>query len=68
MGIKARLRAYLESLRFPWLLLVTALLFLINVLIPDVLPFVDEILLALVGIVLSRLKRKQTGPTESSQG
>jgi hypothetical protein len=59
MGIKSRLIGYLNSLRFPWLLLVTAVLFLANVLIPDVLPFVDEILLALVGIVLSRLKRRR---------
>lgn len=58
MGIRTRLTAYLESLRFPWLLVVTALLFLVNLLIPDALPFVDEILLALVGIVLSRLKRR----------
>ncbi len=58
-GIKARLVAYLESLRFPWLLLVTSVLFLVNVFIPDALPFVDEILLALVAVVLGRLKRKK---------
>ena len=58
-GIKARLLSYLESLRFPWLLLVTAVLFLLNVIIPDVLPFVDEILLALVTVVLGRMKRKR---------
>jgi hypothetical protein len=61
-GIKARLLGYLESLRFPWLLLVTVILFLLNVLIPDALPFVDEILLALVAVVLGRLKRK--GPRQ----
>jgi hypothetical protein len=38
---------------------VTAVLFLVNVLVPDVVPFVDEILLALVAVVLGRLKRKQ---------
>jgi len=59
MGIKSRLIGYLNSLRFPWLLLVTVVLFLANVLVPDVLPFVDEILLALVGVVLSRLKRRR---------
>jgi hypothetical protein len=58
-GIKARLLGYLESLRFPWLLLVTVVLFLLNVLIPDVLPFVDEILLALVAAVLARFKRRK---------
>jgi hypothetical protein len=58
-GIKARLLGYLESLRFPWLLLVTLILFLLNLLIPDALPFVDEILLALVAALLARFKRKQ---------
>ena len=58
-GIKARLVGYLESLRFPWLLLVTALLFVVNVFVPDAFPFVDEILLGLIAVVLGRLKRKK---------
>lgn len=58
-GIKAKVIGYLESLRFPWLLLATTVLFLVNLFIPDVLPFVDEILLALVAVVLGRLKRKK---------
>jgi hypothetical protein len=57
-GIKTRLTGYLESLRFPWLLLVTAVLLLVDLFLPDVIPFVDEIVLALVAVVLSRLKRK----------
>ena len=60
-GIKTRLIGYLESLRFPWLLLVIVGLFLVNVFIPDVLPFIDEILLALIAVVLGRFKRKPTG-------
>lgn len=64
-GIKAKLLAYIESLRFPWLLLLTVVLFLLNLLIPDALPFVDEILLALVAALLGRLKSKpsrRSGP------
>ena len=34
-SIKSRLVGYLESLRFPWLLLVTLILFLVNVFVPD---------------------------------
>jgi hypothetical protein len=48
----------LESLRFPWLLLATAGLFLVSIFVPDPFPFVDEILLGLLAVVLSRLKRK----------
>jgi len=58
---KAKILGYLESLRFPWLLLVTVILFLVNVFIPDAFPFVDELLLALIAIVLSRLKRRPSG-------
>ena len=57
-SIKKRLQRYLESLRFPWLLLATGVLFLVNVFVPDAFPFVDEILLGLVTVVLGRLKRK----------
>ena len=40
-GIKRRVVAYLESLRFPWLLLVTALLCVVSVCVPGAFPFVD---------------------------
>lgn len=54
---KTKLLGYFESLRFPWLLLLTSILFLVNVFVPDAFPFIDEILLALIAIILSRLKR-----------
>ncbi len=47
---------YLGRLRFPALFLVTTALFLVNVMVPDPLPFVDEILLALVGLLLGSLR------------
>ena len=56
--IASRLSSYLESLRFPWLLLLATVLFFVNLFIPDALPFIGEILLALVAIILGRLKRK----------
>jgi hypothetical protein len=52
---------WLEGLRFPVLLVITTLLFILNLVIPDALPFVDEILLGLVAILLSRLKRGRKG-------
>ena len=57
-SIVSRLSRYLESLRFPWLLLLATLLFVVNLFIPDALPFIDEILLAIVAIILGKLKRK----------
>lgn len=68
-AILSRVTRYLESLRFPVLLVVTAIVFIVNVLVPDVLPFVDELLLALVVALLARLKRKkpETGTEQQEQ-
>jgi hypothetical protein len=62
-SIRTRLLGYLESLRFPWLLLLTSVLFVINLFVPDALPFVDELLLGLIGLILGRIKRKPPGTT-----
>lgn len=59
--VLTKVTRYLESLRFPVLLIVTAIVFLVNVFIPDMLPFIDELLLALVVALLARLKRKKPG-------
>ena len=63
-SLKSKVISYLESLRFPVLLLVAVVLFVVNIFVPDALPFVDEILLALVAAILARLKRRpeQTEP------
>lgn len=58
-AVLSRVTRYLESLRFPVLLVVTAIVFMVNVLVPDMLPFIDELLLALVVALLARLKRKK---------
>jgi len=50
-------------LRFPYLLLVTALLFVANLFIPDVIPFADEIIMGLLTLLLANLKKK---PQESA--
>ncbi len=48
------------KLRFPVLLFITGSLFVFDMFMPDILPFVDEILLGLVTVVLANLrKRKQ---------
>jgi hypothetical protein len=64
-GIKSRLVGYLESLRYPWLLLAASSLFLVDLFVPDVVPFVDEILLALVAVLLGRLKRTRPRDTRA---
>lgn len=51
-AILAPIFRYAERLRFPNLFLVTLALFVLDVLIPDMIPFVDEILLGLVTLML----------------
>ena len=67
VGIAGALLRWAARLRFPWLLAVTAGLFLLNLVVPDPLPFADELLLGLVTLVLANLrKKKPPAPTQSS--
>lgn len=47
-----------RKLRYPTLFKVTALVFAIDVFVPDVIPFVDEILLGLGTLLLANLKNR----------
>ncbi len=46
--------------RSPILLLVAAVIFVFDVLVPDLIPFVDEILLGLVTVLLARWRVGRT--------
>lgn len=60
--LPARLLNWAEHLRFPWLLLLTAALFAIDLAIPDFIPFIDEILLGLATIILGRWRKPMPKP------
>lgn len=49
---------FLSRLRFPQLFVLTVVVFLVDLAVPDVIPFVDEILLALGSLVLGSLKKR----------
>jgi len=67
--IIAPLVAYLARLRFPALFAITAVLFILDFFIPDVIPFVDEILLGLGAALLgSWKKRKEPNPPNDLSG
>ncbi|HET6603941.1 MAG TPA: DUF6116 family protein [Xanthomonadaceae bacterium] len=53
----APLLGYARRLRFPQLFVITGVLFVINLLVPDPIPFVDEILLGLATVLLGSLRR-----------
>ncbi len=49
-------------LRFPTLFVLIALLFVADLLVPDFIPFVDEIILGLATAVLATLREKRREP------
>lgn len=61
-GISGAFLRWASGLRFPIVFALTLAAFLINVLLPDMIPFVDEIILGLVTILLVNLKKKPVPP------
>jgi hypothetical protein len=49
---------YASRLRFPKLLALAALVFAVDLILPDVIPFADEILLGLITLLLGTLKKR----------
>ena len=62
MSIHSRIQEFASRLRFPKLFAITLTIFVIDLLTPDLIPFVDEILLALVTALLGAWKRRRTTP------
>ena len=60
--IRDKLFGWAHKLRFPWLLLLTAALFGINLAIPDPIPFIDEIVLGLATVILGRWRKPVPKP------
>ena len=73
MGLAERsilegLTRFAGRLRFPQLFALSAALLLLDLLIPDLIPFADEILLALVTLLLGILKRRREPPESPEEG
>lgn len=58
--LTAPLVGFASKLRFPTLFKITLALMLLSWLLPDPIPFVDEIATALVALVLANWRRKDT--------
>ncbi len=64
--MKNPLITWASKLQFPKLLLLTAVLFFVDLLLPDFIPFIDEILLGLTTIVLASIKKRRGDVLETS--
>jgi len=61
-GIVGWLLSYAGRLRFPWLLAMTAFLFLVDLVVPDFVPFADEILLGLLTVLFAAWRKRRSPP------
>ena len=57
--VMAFLLGFLNRLRFPWLFGLVALLFALDLFIPDVVPFADEVLLGAGTVLLGAWKKRR---------
>lgn len=64
--LTAPIFAFASRLRFPTLFLVTAGLFVLDLLVPDFIPFIDELLLGLGTLLLSSWKRRGPPPIDGA--
>ena len=60
--IVGALIAFAGRLRFPALFFLAAGLFVVDLFVPDMIPFADELLLGLGTLVLSRWRKKEPPP------
>lgn len=58
---------FASRLRFPWLVALTGGILVVDLFVPDFIPFVDEILLALATMVLAGFRNKPV-PGEEDPG
>ncbi len=67
-GLIGTIMDYASTLRFPRLVAVTAAIFLIDLIIPDFIPFADEILLGLLTLILASFKKRKEERKEDAGG
>jgi hypothetical protein len=59
---------FAAGLRFPTLFKLVATLFVVDLVLPDLIPFMDEILLALGTLLLAGLRKRREPPLEPGAG
>jgi len=69
-GVAGVVLRWASRLRFPYLFALTALLFAVNLFVPDPFPFADELLMGLVAVLLGSLRKKRPAqvPDKPSDG
>lgn len=55
-----------SRLRFPYLFILTAALFVLNLFVPDAVPMADELIMGLVAVLLGSLRKRSTDDEQPS--
>jgi hypothetical protein len=63
--VRGLLLAFASRLRFPWLFALTAGVFLLDLIVPDAIPFVDEVMLGLATLLLGSWRKRRQPPPGS---
>ena len=66
--LQGLLSRFIGRLRFPQLFVVAAILLGVDLVVPDVIPFIDEALLALLTAMLGMLRRREPQPDPDPRG
>jgi hypothetical protein len=61
------LMGFASRLRFPTLFFVTLALWVINMLVPDPIPLIDEIVMGLLTLMLATWKKGKQAPADSER-
>lgn len=64
----AAILRYAAGLRFRQLFLITGAVFLLDLLVPDLVPFADEVLLGLLTLLFGMWRKRGTDETEDGGG
>lgn len=68
ISINQLVARFANRLRYPYLFVLLLLLFLVDLVIPDAIPFVDEALLALLTVLVGSWgNRRPTGPAQDDR-
>ena len=66
-GLVGAFVRWASRLRFPYLFLITAALFVLNLFIPDALPMADELLMGLGAVLLASFRKKPEAETKAGE-
>lgn len=67
-GLAGIVLRWASRLRFPYLFLLTAVLFVLNLFVPDALPMTDELLMGLLALLLASLRKRGSSDAAPPSG